>query len=137
MSRWTKLLIVLIATLAAAGIAYGPLGFAASYVDRLEVGAKAAAVAVPTASVHMSRAPLSRRAILIGTADPFQRRGIGSLPGIDARVASVPGISSVRWNESDGGIPLLVELLVLTAFFFMVGVSLGWVFFREKPEGYL
>jgi hypothetical protein len=49
----------------------------------------------------------------------------------------VAGISSVRWDGQGGGVPLLAEILVLVALFYLIGVGLGWVFFRPKRETFL
>jgi len=53
---------------------------------------------VPDARVRLGRDPLSRHATLSGEADPFQREGQGSLPGINQRVAAIPGISGLSWE---------------------------------------
>lgn len=139
MSPWTKLSIGLVAAFAAAWIAYGPLGRGAAYLDQVEARARAAIAAaeLPAVRVHMVRGPLSRTAILSGPVNDFQREGIGSLPGLDARVAAVPGVAAVRWDEGSGGVPLLVELLGLAALAYLIGIGVGWLIFRPRHEGFL
>jgi len=139
MSRWTRLLIGLAAALAAGWIAHGPLGRGEAYIGQVEARASAevAKAAIAGVAVRMARDPLSRAALLSGPANDFQRRGIGELPGLDERVGAVAGVSSVRWDGQIGGLPLLAETLVLVALAYLIGVGLGWVFFRPKREGFL
>jgi len=139
MSRWTKLLIGLAGALAAGWIAHGPLGQGAAYIGQVEARAQAVVreTAIPGVALRMSRAPLSRTAILSGPANDFQREGIGRLPGLNGRVGAVSGVSSVRWDAAGGGIPLLAETLALVALAYLIGIGLGWVFFRPKRESFL
>lgn len=139
MSSWTKLSIGLVASLAAAWIAYGPFGRGAAYLDLVEsrLRAEIAAAELPAVSVHMHRSPLSRTAILSGPINDFQREGIGSLPGLDARVAAVRGVASVRWDEGPGGVPLLAELFGLALVVYLIGIGIGWRIFRPRREGFL
>jgi len=139
MSRWTKLLIGLAAALAAGWIAHGPVGMGAAYVDRVEARAQAVVreAAIPGVTVRLGRNPLSRTAYLSGPANDFQREGIGLLPGLNDRVGGVAGVSGVRWEEAGSAIPLLAESLLLAALAYLVGVGLGWVFFRPRRETFL
>jgi hypothetical protein len=139
MSRLTRLLIGLVAALAAGWIAYGPLGRGNVYLDTVEARARAVVreTGIAGVNVRMSRAPMSRTAILSGPANDFQREGIGGFPGLNERVAGVAGVSAVRWDAQGGGKPLIVELLGLVALAYLIGIGLGWVFFRPRHEGYL
>jgi len=102
MSPWLKFLIGLAAALAAGWISHGPLGRGEAFIGQLEAHAerrlKAANVADVT--VRMQRDPLSRTAILSGTADQFQREGLGSYPGINDRIRTIAGIARLRWEGS-------------------------------------
>jgi hypothetical protein len=99
MSPAVKFLIGLALALLAGWIAHGPLGQGGAFVDRLDAQARDVIKQNELAiQVRFDRDPLSRRAILSGHADRFQREGQGSFPGIDGRVASVPGVSGVRWE---------------------------------------
>src|SRR3954463_15227683 len=99
MSPRVKFLIGLAAALLSGWIGHGPLGQGAAFVDQIEAEAKAVVKQseLPV-QVRFDRAPLSRRAILSGQADQFQREGLGNFPGINGRVAAVPGVSGVRWE---------------------------------------
>ncbi|HYN46286.1 MAG TPA: hypothetical protein VES64_06310 [Allosphingosinicella sp.] len=139
MSLWTKLLIGLAAALAAGWIAHGPVGLGAAYVDAVEARAQAVVreAALPGVALHLGRNPLSRTAYLSGPANDFQREGVGMLPGLNDRVGGVAGVSGVRWEEKGFAIPLLAETLLLIAFAYLIGVGLGWVFFRPRRVGFL
>lgn len=139
MSPLVKLLIGLVAALAAGWIAFGPLGRGAAYLDHVEARAAAVvrAAGIPGVEVRMDRAPPSRTAILSGPANDFQREGIGQLPGLNDRVASVTGVSTVRWDSGGGGMPLLAELLGMAALAYLIGVGIGWLVFRPRHEGFL
>jgi hypothetical protein len=99
MSPIVKCLIGLAAALLTGWIGHGPLGQGEAFVDRLDAQAKAVIRAneLPV-QVRFERNPLSREAILSGQADQFQREGIAGFPGINGRVAAIPGVSGVRWE---------------------------------------
>jgi OOP family OmpA-OmpF porin len=103
MSRWLKLLIGVSAALAAGVISHGPMGRGEAFVSVLEAKANAEVrkAELPGVQVRMERSPLSRRAVLTGNANDFQREGMGLLPGINDRVSAVPGISGIRWDDND------------------------------------
>jgi OOP family OmpA-OmpF porin len=103
MSRWLKLLIGGFAALAAGAISHGPLGRGEAFVAMLEAKAneEVRRSGLPGVQVRMERSPLSRRAVLTGNANDFQREGMGQLPGINDRVSQVPGISGIRWDDTD------------------------------------
>jgi len=132
-------MIGLIAALVVGWIAHGPLGRGEVYIADVEARAQARvrAAAIPGVGVRISRAPLSRTAILSGPANDFQREGIGLLPGLNERVTAVAGVTAVRWDVEGGGIPLLVELLGLVAIVYLIGVGIGWRIFRPRRVGFL
>lgn len=143
MSTVARLLIGFAAALLAGWIAHGPLGRGALFIDSVQAQAEQVVrdAALPGVTVSFPRDPLARVAILSGPANDFQREGQGDLPGLNDRVAAVPGVSEVRWADaasSAGGFPLLVETLIMVAFAFLIGLGLGRLFFgRPKRDGFL
>ena len=99
MSPIVKFLIGLAVALLAGWIGHGPLGQGEAFVDQLDAQSKAVVKQweVPV-QVRFERNPLSRQAILSGHIDRFQREGLANFPGINGRVAMVPGVSGVRWE---------------------------------------
>lgn len=142
MQRGAKFLIGLGAALAAGWIGHGPLGQGEAFVAQLET--RAAQVVrraeLTTVQVRFGRDPLSRQAILSGTANDFQREGQGLFPGINDRVRDMAGVSGIRWEgeEAQGrAMPLLLETELLVALAFLIGVGLGRLIFRPKRESFL
>lgn len=99
MSPLAKFLIGLVAVLLLGWLHHGPLGNGRALIDRLESEARAAVARQEVAGVTVSlgRDPLSRRAILAGPADEFQREGQGELPGLNDVVTNIEGVSGVDW----------------------------------------
>lgn len=142
MPMTAKLLIGFAAALLAGWIAHGPLGRGEQFVDSLQAGAEAKLreAALPEITVAFPREPLARTAILSGPANDLQRNGMGGLPGLNQRVAAVPGVAAVRWadeGEGSDGLPLLAETLAMVALAFLLGLGLGKVFFRPKRTSFL
>jgi len=101
MSKPLKFLLGLTAALLAGWISHGPIGRGAAFVDQLD-GALQPLVPgfnVPGVTATMQRDPLARTALLSGPADCFQRRGLGSLKGIEGRVLAIPGMSRAEWTN--------------------------------------
>lgn len=165
MSRWLKLLIGLLVTLAVAWAYYGPIGRGETYVNLLQQRADYVLriSEVPDIQARISHAPLSRTVFLCGPTNDFQRAGTtgfggggNDLPGLDGRMLQVGGIGTVIWDppaptangdtppcrpggpNAAGGTPLLVEMLGLAMLGWAIGLGLGWVF-RRRPakKGYL
>ena len=103
MPRFAKFLIGLAAALIIAWIGHGPLGQGEAFVFRLEAQSNYVIqnAGLPAVRARFSRDPLTREAILSGQADEFQREGQGQFPGVNERVRAVPGVSGVRWDDSD------------------------------------
>ena len=168
MSRWLKLLIGLLLTLLVAWLWHGPLGRGAAYVDMLQQRAdfQLRRLEIPNLQARMSRNPLSRTVFVCGPTNDFQRdgtevweQGPRDLPGVNGSMTRAGGISGVVWDPpapsprawsppcrpggpgegSSAGIPLLVEMLGLAFLFWLIGLGIGWLFFRPRPQrtGYL
>ena len=101
MPRWLKFLAGLAAALAVGWLHHGPLGAGERFVDALEARAKLRLkVTNLPVNVRMERDPLSRTAVLWGEANDFQREGLGSYPGINDRIRTIPGVAGVRWEQT-------------------------------------
>lgn len=115
MPKYAKILMGLAAALAMGWLAHGPLGRGAAFADRLDRDLQLVLnnVEVPGVTGTVARDPLARTAILSGPANCFQRRGDASfmgremsLPGLDQRALTVPGMARVEWaNPPPGGEP--------------------------------
>lgn len=95
-----KSVIGLLAALAAGAISHGPLGRGEGFIAGIDRAAQAVVrdAGITGVTLAMERDPLSRRARLDGPADRFQREGQGSLPGLDDRLLTVPGLRAVEWT---------------------------------------
>lgn len=162
MSRWLKLLIGLLAALLVAWLSHGPLGRGAAYADLLQQRADFVLriSEVPNLQARIGRAPLSRTVFLCGPTNDFQRNGTlawrgggADFPGLDGRMLQVGGISGVVWDPAPpspeastppcrpggpgtagGGLPLLIQLMILGALVYGLGIGIGWLLFRPRRK---
>ena len=142
MGRAAKFLSGLGASLLAGWIAHGPLGQGETFVAGLEQHAAQIVrrSELTTVRVRFPRDPLTREAILSGTANDFQREGQGLFPGINDRIRDMPGVSGMHWQEEGTErrmMPLLLETEFLVFLAFLIGVGLGRLVFRPRREGFL
>ncbi|TMJ16378.1 MAG: hypothetical protein E6G94_04435 [Alphaproteobacteria bacterium] len=137
-----KFLIGLIAALLMGWAWHGPLGHGEALVFALETQARAqvASAGIPGVTVSLGHHPLSRAATLSGTANDFQRNGLGGQPGLTDLVQGVEGISSVRWADTPGKgftLPLLAETLILVTLAYLIGLGAAWLLWgRKRREGF-
>jgi len=112
-----------IATVALALVWHGPLGGADRFASRVERAADEALnyYEVPTIHASLHRGPLSRRLILAGTADDFQR---SELPRL---FSQLPGVSRAQWGTSPGGPPLMLEGTAVAILGFLFGLLLAYL----------
>jgi hypothetical protein len=101
MPKALKFLTGFAAALAAGWISHGPLGRGEMFVNQLESDLQLviANANLPGVTGRVQREPLARTAILSGPADQFQRDGMGSMPGINRRVLTVPGMARYEWTN--------------------------------------
>lgn len=96
MKRSRILLIGIAAVLAETALWHGPLGAG----DRLAAQSEASArrtldyYEFPMVQAHMQRSPLSRRLVLSGPADDFQRSELVRI------LDETPGVLEVRWDPA-------------------------------------
>jgi hypothetical protein len=84
------------AVLAETALWHGPLGAGDRLAARAEVVARRTLdyYELPMIQVHMQRAPLTRRLVLSGPADDFQRAELVRI------LNKVPGVLDVRWDPA-------------------------------------
>jgi hypothetical protein len=103
MSPRLKLMIGLSAALVAGWISHGPVGRGEAFAAMLDAKAneEIRLAELPGVRARMQRDPIARVAVMTGNANDFQREGMGQLPGINDRIGAIPGIASVRWDDTD------------------------------------
>ena len=126
MKRNNALGIGVAATLAAAFVWHGPGGAGdrlAGSIDRT-MRATLDHYEMPQVAARTQRDPLTRRLMLDGPADAFQRGEI-------ARIAlEVPGVSAVHWagpRSPPRALPLLAEVMLMALASFAIGVVLAYI----------
>lgn len=94
MNRGRTLLLGALVTVAVAELFHGPFGSAAELEANVERKARSALdyYELPEVTAELDSKPLSRRLILNGPADDFQRRALVELLG------QLPGVHEVRWQ---------------------------------------
>jgi hypothetical protein len=139
-----RFLIGLVAVLLMSWIWNGPMGNGERLIDSIEARAQAAVAqaSLPGVEVRLGRRPLSRHAVLSGNADSFQRKGMGSQPGLTGMVGETEGVRSAGWADepggSSGGLPLLAEMLILVLLAYVAGLAAAFLLWgRPKRESYL
>lgn len=102
--RIVALALGVIAAIALAALWHGPGGAADRFTTSVEPVIREALVnnEIPQVSGHLHRGPLTRRVMLSGPADDFQRGEVVKLMHV------VPGVESASWSGGTG-VPLIVE----------------------------
>ena len=126
MKRNTALGIGLAATLAATFLWHGPGGAGerlAGSIDRT-MRATLAHYEMQPVTARLQREPLTRRVMLDGPADDFQRGEI-------KRIAlDVPGVANAHWagpRNPPRALPLLAEAMLMALACFAIGVVLAYI----------
>jgi hypothetical protein len=116
-----------LAAVAAAALWHGPLGGADRFAASVEAHVARTLSKYEMTQVHagLHHGPLTRRVMLEGTADDFQRSELARL------MADIPGVSSARWDSS-GGIPLIAEAIVASLLGFLPGLLVAYVVERRR-----
>lgn len=110
------------ASLAAAALWQGPLGGGNRLAAEIEGTARTTLeyYEMPQVSARLHRDPLTRRLLLAGPADDFQREELVRI------LREIPGVNSVSWRRSGGGLPLLAESFVICLIGFLLGALLAY-----------
>jgi hypothetical protein len=108
---------------------HGPLGGADRFAAEVERNVRATIVyeQIPEVQGRLHHGPLTRRILLSGPADDFQREQLVEIIG------EVPGVASATWSAS-GGIPLIVEAGAGAILGFLFGLLLAYL--RELRRRY-
>ena len=72
-------------------------------------------------SGHLHRGPLTRRVLLSGPADDFQRESLVRF------MNQIPGVRDTRWSSDGGGVPLILEGLGVAFLGFLFGLLLAYL----------
>ncbi|HEX6073179.1 MAG TPA: hypothetical protein VFY95_09255 [Sphingomicrobium sp.] len=112
-----------LASIAAAILWHGPLGAAGRFTGVVERSARQtlADYEMTQVTARLHHDPLTRRIILSGSADDFQR---GELVRI---MDSLPGVSSASWSGAKGGLPLIAEAGIASLAGFLIGLLLAYL----------
>ena len=121
--RTTALAVGAALSIAGAALWHGPGGAADRFTVQVERSARATLdyyeMIRVTARLH--RAPLTRRLILSGPADDFQRSELVRIMG------ALPGVGRARWSSGGGGVPLIVEAMIAAVAGFLTGAVLAYL----------
>ena len=122
--RKRRLPLIVAGALALGGTAlwHGPLGAADRFAISVETKSRAVLVDWEMGQVeaHLHRGPLSRRLLLTGPADDFQRTELVKIMSL------VPGVGTASW-ETSGGLPLIAEALGASLLGFLAGLLLAYL----------
>jgi hypothetical protein len=113
----------LAASILAAALWHGPLGGADQFTTKVRRGIKATLVYYEMTQVaaDLHHDPLTRRVLLSGSADDFQRSELVRL------MEELPGVSSASWSSDRSGTPLIVEGAAVSILGFLFGLLLAYL----------
>jgi hypothetical protein len=102
---------------------HGPLGGASRLEARIQRGIDQTLTYYEMTQVsgHLSHNPLTRRVLLAGTADDFQRSELVRL------MNQAPGVASTTWSKTGGGTPLILEAAAVALVGFLLGLLLAYL----------
>lgn len=123
--RRSPLIIAGLVAVVAAAAWHGPLGAADRFTATIERQAREALDHYEMYKVraHLHRAPLTRQLTFTGPADlnDFQRGELVRL------FSQLPGVSSVRWADPGGGVPMLAEAELAAILGFLGGLLIAYL----------
>jgi hypothetical protein len=122
-SRLIKLVVGVACSIALTALWHGPLGGADQFSAKVDRGIRATLVYYEMTQVtaHLHRDPLTRRVLLSGPADDFQRGELVRL------MEELPGVSSATWSPDGGGVPLIVQGAAVSVAGFLLGLLLAYL----------
>jgi hypothetical protein len=116
-----------LAALAAAALWHGPLGGADRFKATVEanVARTLAFYEMTQVKAGLHRDPLTRRVMMSGTANDFQRNELVRL------MDDIPGVSGASWGRT-GGLPLIAEAMIGSLIGFLLGLLLAYGIERRR-----
>ena len=120
--RLISLLVGLLASILLACLWHGPLGGADEFEGKVNRGIRATLVyyEMTQISAHLHHDPLTRRILLSGPADDFQRSELVRV------MDELPGVSSATWSDR-AGVPLILEGVAVSLLGFLLGLLLAYL----------
>lgn len=108
--------------LAGAALWHGPLGAAQRFAAKVDSTAEFVLADWEMSKVdgRLHREPLSRRLMLSGPADDFQRSELVRI------MSTIPGVSTATWSDERGW-PLLLEAAGISVLGFLLGLLLAYL----------
>lgn len=102
---------------------HGPLGGARRFEAKVqqEIDETLTYYEMKQVTGHLHHGPLTRKVLLSGQADDFQRSELVRL------MDELPGVGSTSWSQQGGGIPLLVEGAAIAVLGFLFGLLLAYL----------
>ena len=122
-NRYLGFAIGAVLSIALAALWHGPLGAADRFEREVNLTVRAALIynEIPEVSGHLHRDPLTRRVMLSGPADDFQRSELIRVMG------EVPGVGSASWSNDGGGMPLMAQGVAAGVVGFLFGLVLAYL----------
>ncbi|HEX2803833.1 MAG TPA: hypothetical protein VHN55_07635 [Sphingomicrobium sp.] len=120
--RRLALLVGAAVALAGSALWHGPVGAADRFAATVDRSAQRTLTDFEMSQIeaHLRRGPLSRRLILSGPADDFQRTELVRI------MSATPGVSRATWSTG-AGLPLLAEAALASASGFLLGLLLAYL----------
>lgn len=117
-----------LASMGAAAMWHGPLGGAERFSREVELSVRQTLDywEMTKVQARLHHGPLTRRIMLSGPADDFQRSELVRYIG------DVPGVSTARWSADGGGVPLIVEGIATSILGFLFGLLLAYLVERRR-----
>ena len=127
--RIAAVAIGIVLSIALAALWHGPLGAGDRFTGDVEHTIRQALIynEIPEVSAHLHRDPLTRRVLLSGPADDFQRGQLIIL------MNEVPGVESASWSGGSG-VPLIIESAAAAILGFLLGMLVAYL--RELRRRY-
>jgi hypothetical protein len=121
--RRLPLIVAALLAIIAAAAWHGPLGAADRFKAKIERQSREALdyYELPKVTAHLHRSPLTRRLVLVGHVDDWQRGELVRL------FSQLPGVSRATWSESDVGVPLILEAVIAAIIGFLGGLLIAYL----------